>query len=99
MNKTIQSKAPYKAWLFVGILLALGPIFGFAATLFGMTGAYYHMKTQSQEVVDPSTLAETVSWSMYSAVIGIAICPIGIGIIVYAMINMRRIDREANLPA
>lgn len=98
LNETIQSKAPLKAWLFIGILLTMGPVFGFAATLFGMTGAYYHLKTTGGEMVNPANLEETIIWSQYSTIIGLAVCPFGVGMILYAVINMRRIDRSEQSP-
>ena len=79
-----------KKWitmLVVGIILALGPIWGLLGTVLGMINAFGHLAESEAEV---SALSNDISLALYTTVAGYIVLPIGIVLIVVAVVNMSK---------
>ncbi len=75
----MKSKKAPVAWLIVGIVLMLGPLFGVLGTVFGMTRAFGHL---AQSSGPPDALARDVSMALYATLAGYVMLVIGIVIVV-----------------
>ena len=79
-----------KKWismLVVGIILALGPIWGLLGTVLGMINAFGQLAESEAEV---SALSNDISLALYTTVAGFIVLPIGIVLIVVAVVNMSK---------
>jgi biopolymer transport protein ExbB/TolQ len=79
--------------LIVGIVLALGPIWGMIGTVVGMVFAFGTLAQQQPQV---EVLAGNMSLALFATVAGCIACPIGIVIIIVAAIKLGK-DREATV--
>ena len=80
--------------LVVGVVLALGPAWGILGYVAGMIMAQDTLvnKTGPEK---SEALASNISFSLYSALIGIGLCPIGMTLIVLSIIWIKNIkDRQ-----
>jgi biopolymer transport protein ExbB len=79
-----------KKWitiLVVGIVLSLGPIWGLLGTVFGMTQAFGHLAESEIEV---GALSNDISLALYTTLAGLLALPIGIALIVVAIIKLSK---------
>jgi len=81
----MRRKTKLIVWLNVGILLALGPVWGVLGTALGMMRAFSHLAETSP---DAGALADDISLALYTTAAGWIICPLGIAIIVIAAIKL-----------
>ena len=77
--------------LIAGILLALGPIWGVLGTVLGMTLAFGQI-AESEVQVD--ALASDISFALYTTVAGYIAFPIGIALIVTALIKLLKPKKQ-----
>lgn len=75
------------AWLIVGAILALGPIWGLIGTVVGMLMAFNHLGEGSPEV---DVLATDISIALYTTAAGYVAFPIGAVIIIVVIVKMSR---------
>jgi len=85
------------ALLIAGILLALGPVWGFLGTVIGMIGAFGDLAEKTGEA-KAEALASNIEFALYTTVAGCVMCPIGIVIIVLAIIWIVQINKKSNAP-
>ena len=86
----MKQKTKLTVWLVVGIILALGPIWGMVGTVIGMVMAFGHMQQGGT-----AELANDISIALYTTAAGYIACPIGIVIIIVAAIKLNRTKNEA----
>ena len=77
----------------LGALLALGPLWGLAGTVLGMTRSFDEI-SRAQSEVDPSELADGISVALTSTVLGIAVCPLGVVLLVLCIAGLARDARR-----
>jgi len=80
---------PSKLWLVLGIILAMGPVWGFLGTLFGMMSSFQQVAASSAPPT-PKGVAEGIAISQYSTFIGLAIAPVGALLIAWYVIRSSR---------
>lgn len=73
--------------LVVGIVLALGPIWGMIGTVVGMVLAFDNLAQQQPQV---DVLAGNISLALFATVVGWIACPIGIVIIIVAAFKLAK---------
>ena len=88
----MKSKKAYVVMLVIGILLALGPVWGFVGTVLGITRAFSHLAELGSASND--VLAEDISLALYTTAAGLIMCPIGIVLIVIAAIKMSKLKKQ-----
>jgi biopolymer transport protein ExbB/TolQ len=81
-------------WLVFGIILALGPIWGMIGTVVGMILAFGNL---GQPQPQAEALAGNISLALYVTAAGWIACPIGIVIIVSAII-LGKTTKETGVP-
>jgi len=79
-------------WLVVGIILALGPIWGLLGTVVGMILAFGHLQLGTNG--EPEILANDIGLALYTTVAGLIACPIGIIIVVVSAIMLGTTKNE-----
>ena len=80
----------------MGILLALGPLWGLLGTVIGMVMAFGHMGATGMG--KPEVLANDIGIALYTTAAGLIACPIGIACIVVSVIFLSRIKNELQNP-
>lgn len=88
----MNTQTKLKSLLTVGIILALGPIWGILGTIVGMVMAFGHMGEEGMG--KPELLANDIGVALYTTAIGFIICPIGIACIIISCIRLNRIKKE-----
>ena len=86
---------PFWTGIIIGVVLALGPVFGFLGTAFGMFRAYGTLGDSG--ISDQQALSHGVSLALYSTAIGLVLCPIGVTILIVSLVLRTRAHR-ANPP-
>jgi len=84
----MKRKTKLIIWLVVGIILALGPIWGLVGTVVGMILAFGHLQQSASG--EPEMLANDIGLALYTTVAGLIACPIGIIIVVVSAIMLGR---------
>ena len=79
--------------MIVGIILALGPLWGLAGTVFGMIMAFDTMRLSGGS--DPGALAADVSHALYTTAAGYVAFPIGIALVTVATIKVVKARQRA----
>ena len=85
-----------KKWitvLVVGIILALGPLWGLAGTVFGMIMAFDTMRLSGGS--DPGALAADVSHALHTTAAGYVASPIGVALVIVASIKVAKGKQQA----
>jgi biopolymer transport protein ExbB/TolQ len=85
-----------KKWitvLIVGIILALGPLWGLAGTVFRMIMAFDTMGLSGGS--DPGALAADISHALHTTVAGYVAFPIGIALVTVATIKVVKARQRA----
>lgn len=84
--------------LIIGIILALGPMWGLLGSTGGMINSFNAMAGDSPAKAEQ--LAESISLSLWSTGIGVVLAPIGAVIMIIAilwMVKLRRIQSDEDL--
>jgi biopolymer transport protein ExbB len=89
----MEPKTKLKSLLTIGIILALGPLWGLLGTIVGVVMAFVHIG-ESAGMGKPELLADDVGVALYTTAIGLIICPIGIACIIVSCIKLNRIKKE-----
>ena len=77
--------------LVIGIVFALGPLWGVIGTVLGMTQAFGHLAESEPQA---EALASDISLALYTTAGGHIMCPIGIILIVIAAIKMSKLKKQ-----
>jgi len=80
-----------RAWAITGLVLMLGPIVGLLGTILGMKGAFNKLSEGGQP--NATDLAEAVSATLWSTVIGMIAGLIGLVLVVVAAFVMKNRER------
>jgi len=80
--------------LIIGIILALGPIWGIIGRVVAMILCFINL---SQSTPDVESLAMNITLSLYVTVIGFIACPIGITIAVISGIKLSKASKMSSL--
>lgn len=88
----MKTKTKFKTLLAVGIILALGPLWGLLGTVVGMVMAFGHMGESGMG--KPELLADDIGVALYTTAAGLIICPIGIACIIISCIFLSRIKKK-----
>ena len=88
----MKRKTKLIIWLVVGIILALGPIWGLVGTVVGMILAFGHIQQGSSG--EPEILANEIGLALYTTAAGLIACPIGIIMVVVSAIMLGRTKNE-----
>ncbi len=88
----MKRKTKLIAWLVVGIILALGPIWGMLGTVIGMVLTFDHLGHAEPQV---DAIANGISLALYTTFAGWVVCPIGIVIIVVSAIRLGRAGSQS----
>jgi biopolymer transport protein ExbB/TolQ len=84
----MKTKTKLHTLLAMGIILALGPVWGLLGTVVGMVMAFGHMGATGMG--KPEVLANDVGIALYTTAAGLIVCPIGIVCITIAVIFLMR---------
>ncbi|MBI2438021.1 MAG: MotA/TolQ/ExbB proton channel family protein [Lentisphaerae bacterium] len=90
----MKRKTKLIIWLVVGIILALGPIWGMIGTVLGMLFALGHL---SQPQPQAEVLASNISLALYATAAGWIASPIGIVTIIISAIKLGRSKKETRI--
>jgi hypothetical protein len=82
-------------WLGAGIVLAAGPVWGVIGTVIGMVLAFVNL-AQSQP--QPEGLADNIRFVLYATMAGWVACPIGIVIVIVAVIKLGQNKQSVEKP-
>jgi len=88
----MKRKTKLIIWLVVGIILALGPIWGMVGTVVGMVMAFGHI--QQGGTAEPEVLANDMGIALITTAAGWIVCPIGIVIIIVSAIKLGKSKTE-----
>lgn len=91
----MKRKTKLIVWLVVGIILALGPIWGMIGTIVGMILAFGNLAHSQPQ---PEVLAGNISLALYTTVAGWIACPIGIVIIIVSAIKLGKTTKDNGIP-
>ena len=91
----MKRKTKLILWLFAGIILALGPIWGMIWTVVGMILAFGNL---GQPQPQAEALASNISLALYATAAGWIACPIGIVIIIVSAIKLGKSTKETGVP-
>lgn len=80
------------ALLIIGVILASGPMWGLLGSSGGMINSFNAMAGESSAKAEQ--LAESISLSLWSTVIGIVLAPVGAVIMIIAIFWMVRLRRR-----
>jgi biopolymer transport protein ExbB/TolQ len=81
----MKRKTKLISWLVVGIILALGPIWGMIGTVVGMVLAFGNLADPQPETGE---LASNISLALYTTAAGWIACPIGIVVTIISAIKL-----------
>lgn len=82
-------------WLGAGVVLATGPIWGVIGTAIGMVLAFV---TLAQPQPQPAGLADNIRFVLYATMAGWVACPIGIVIVIVAVIKLSQNKQSVEKP-
>jgi len=82
--------------LMTGLLFCLGPLFGMAGTLLGMLRAFKTLGGTPN--ADSEALASDVNVAMVSTLIGWAVTPIGVILVIVSTAWIFKLHKKANAP-
>ncbi len=88
----MKSKKPYVVMLVIGILLALGPVWGLVGTVLAITRAFSNLAELGSASND--VLVEDISLALYTTAAGYIMFPIGIVLIVIAAIKLSKLKKQ-----
>ena len=91
----MKRKTKLITWLVVGIVLALGPIWGMIGTVVGMVLAF---ATLAQPQPQAEALVSNISLALYTAAAGWIACPIGIVVIIISALKLGKAKKETEIP-
>ena len=74
-------------WLVVGIVLALGPIFGTLPTVIGMIASFNNLDEGGARGI---ILGKSISLGQWLTLAGLLLCPIGMAIIAVSAVRFWR---------
>jgi len=81
------------AGIVFGALLTFAPFWGLLGTVIGMVKSFETVGT-TESMGDPSLLADGISASLVSTVVGVVLCPIGIALLVVSIIAAVRLSKR-----
>ncbi|MDA3874247.1 MAG: MotA/TolQ/ExbB proton channel family protein [Kiritimatiellae bacterium] len=81
----MKRRTKLNCWLSVGVLFALGPLWGIIGTVLGMIVSFGAL---SQSPGSAETLSSNISLAMLTTVAGLLLCPVGVALIVTALIKL-----------
>lgn len=81
----MKQKTKLVVWRVIGVIFALGPIWGMAGTALAMTSAFRHLAGSGS--TNPEVLASDICFALCTTVAGWLACPIGIAILVVLWIK------------
>ena len=84
----MKSKKGPKLLIGIGVLLTLGPLWGFLGTIIGMIRTF--MSISSSAAPKPEDLASGLSFALLATIAGWIVCPIGIGLLVGGVVWLTR---------
>ncbi|MDF7802005.1 MotA/TolQ/ExbB proton channel family protein [Pontiellaceae bacterium B1224] len=90
----MKTKTKLKTLLTVGIILALGPVWGLLGTFFGMVMAFGHMGESGMGKSE--LLANDIGVALHTTAVGLIMCPVGIAFIVISCIFLNRIKNGSS---
>ncbi len=79
----------YVIMLVIGVLLALGPLWGVIGSVIGMTRAFTTMGQSSSTEV--GILANDISFALYCTMAGYLMCPIGLILIAFCAFKLYKL--------
>jgi biopolymer transport protein ExbB/TolQ len=88
-------KTQLTIWLILGIILALGPIWGLIGQIVGMILCFIDL---SQPAPDVGSLAMNINLALYVTVIGFVVCPIGIAIAIISGLKLSKAVKHHGTP-
>ena len=91
----MKRKTKLIVWLVIGIIVALGPIWGMIGTVVGMLLAFGDL---GQPQPQAEALASNISLALYAAAAGWIACPIGIVTIIVSAIKLGKTGEEIGIP-
>lgn len=83
----MKRKTKLNCWLGVGILLALGPLWGIIGSVLGMILSFGAV-TQSQ--MPAETFAGNIGFALLTTVVGFILCPIGVALMVVSAVKLSK---------
>ncbi|MEM7011473.1 MAG: MotA/TolQ/ExbB proton channel family protein [Verrucomicrobiota bacterium] len=89
----MKSKRNPHVLFWVGLGLCTGPIWGITATIIGMSKAFGDLGASG--TADPKLMAQSISFSMISAAVGIILFIIGVPMMIAGIAERRRLKRKA----
>jgi biopolymer transport protein ExbB/TolQ len=87
----MKRKSKLVTWLVGGVILALGPLWGWLGTVVGMVMAFGRLAQGEPEV---EALARDISFALYTTVAGLVACPIGIAVIIVTVIKLTKTKED-----
>ena len=94
-SKMMKRKTKQIICLVVGIVLALGPIWGIIGTVVGMVLAF---DTLAQQQPQAEALASNISLALCTTAAGWIACPIGIVVVIVSAIKLGKTKKEMGIP-
>ena len=81
----------------LGILMFLGPVWGLLGTVVGMIRAFGELGQSG--AADAETLASSIDLSLWTTVIGLAIFPVGLILLIVGIIWLFKVNRRDQEPS
>ena len=92
MGKRMPSLSGPILLLVVAVLLTLGPLWGVLGTVVGMIRAFGELN-QSGEA-SSEALASHIDFSLWTTIVGLAMSPVGIVLLVFAITWIVKVNRK-----
>ena len=87
---------PYRAGVTVGALLASTPLLGFLVTVYGMARSFAALGDNG--ISDQRVLAQSVGLALHATMVGLALCLVGVVILVLSLVLRARAGRQTPSP-
>jgi biopolymer transport protein ExbB/TolQ len=81
----------------LGVLMLLGPVWGLLGTVVGMVRAFGELSQSG--AADAGTLASSIDLSLWTTVIGLAIFPVGLILLIVGIIWLVKVNRRNQEPS
>jgi biopolymer transport protein ExbB/TolQ len=76
----------------VGILLALGPLWGMLGTILGMNHAFDTLAGNG--VSDPQALSGAIGQTLMATMLGLVACPVGVVLLAICIVFLVRLNKQ-----
>jgi biopolymer transport protein ExbB/TolQ len=80
------------AGIVIGAILALGPLWGMIATVFGMQRAFASLAGSG--VADPRALSSSIGTVLLFQSLSFIVCPVGIALCIFSIIMLQAMSRQ-----